>query len=66
MAAFTGTNLEVDGLSPHSMRTTTATNLLTHNADIAMGKRRLVTVIFQQPGFTTGARCGPKIARLLE
>jgi len=34
--AQTGLNLDVDGLSPHSMRTTAATNALTHNADIAM------------------------------
>ena len=32
----TGINLDVDGLSPHSMRTTAATNALSHNADIAM------------------------------
>lgn len=32
----TGISLEVDGLSPHSMRTTAATNALSHNADIAM------------------------------
>ena len=32
----TGITLDVDGLSPHSMRTTAATNALLHNADIAM------------------------------
>ena len=34
--AETGITTEVRGLSPHSMRTTAATNALTHNADIAM------------------------------
>jgi len=33
--ATTGLNLEVDGLSPHAMRATAATNALTHEADIA-------------------------------
>jgi len=32
----TGIALDVDGISPHSMRATAATNALTHNADIAM------------------------------
>lgn len=32
----TGISVEVDGLSPHSMRTTAATNALSYNADIAM------------------------------
>ncbi len=33
--AITGLNLAVDGLSPHAMRATAATNALTHEADIA-------------------------------
>lgn len=34
--ALTGLTLEVQGLTPHSLRTTAATNALLHNADIAM------------------------------